>query len=493
MKSLNNINRLVNLLLSKYSFKISREGAKRISLKHELGELTEFYNKMNENNEIKICQEEFENEYIKPFFNSLNLIKEKLVQYKCRMLPTPFDINIESSLYYFLVDESDSESMYLASAYENMIDWQNTFLNLIISKNESNGPLSDYISQLKQEINIQDATKDEILNIDEKTYKFFNELIMNNSMRNIIKKDNKINYENYNDIIYDFDYIEKRLAKSILTGKKKFKSDIKFIIYSFEEFAHSSMDIYNFSKYGNKDLQENEKKFLFNFICENKNSEFYLDVYKSLFIVMNENIKENYNTNITIYETIINFPSYIVLNEKLVNFFKYNYEDNKTLFLVESLFPIFEIFEALCWDNIATNILPDYKLKLPEESKERILKYFKENKNKEKIIDEENFASALRIFMSRIISSVKNELKLVLCLSSEMLWKKNISENEKFYEELHALLDDQIKVGHSFYLYELFERKDLMKIEKEINTVKEKESDGQSETSKRKKRRKGRK
>lgn len=253
------------------------------------------------------------------------------------------------------------------------------------------------------------------------------------------------------------------------------------------------MDIYNFSKYGNKDLQENEKKFLFNFICENKNSEFYLDVYKSLLIVMNENIKENYNTNITIYETIINLPSYIVLNEKLVNFFKYNYEDNKTLFLVESLFPIFEIFEALCWDNIATNILPDYKLKLPEESKERILKYFKENKNKEKIIDEENFASALRIFMSRIISSVKNELKLVLCLSSEMLWKKNISENEKFYEELHALLDDQIKVGHSFYLYELFERKDLMKIEKEINTVKEKESDGQSETSKRKKRRKGKK
>ena len=68
--------------------------------------------------------------------------------------------------------------------------------------------MNKYVSQLKQEINIQEASDDEILNIDENIYKTLNELILMSSMRNIIQKDNTINYKNYNDIINDYDFIE---------------------------------------------------------------------------------------------------------------------------------------------------------------------------------------------------------------------------------------------------------------------------------------------
>ena len=46
----------------------------------------------------------------------------------------------------------------------------------------------------------------------------------------------KIDYKNYYDNLYDYDYIETELAKIIIQGKKKFKKDdIKFVIYKYEE------------------------------------------------------------------------------------------------------------------------------------------------------------------------------------------------------------------------------------------------------------------
>ena len=98
--------------------------------------------------------------------------------------------------------------------------------------------MNNYVPLLEQEIDIQDATKEEIINIDNKIFKSFNDLIFHSSMRNIFDSENKINYKNYNNIIYNFDYIEEELAKLLLLSrKKKFKvGKIKFITYLFEGF-----------------------------------------------------------------------------------------------------------------------------------------------------------------------------------------------------------------------------------------------------------------
>ena len=101
------------------------------------------------------------------------------------------------------------------------------------------------------------------LYIDEKTYSYLEELIMNYTMRDIFTKEGKISYKNYSENIYDYDNIE--LAKAIIHGKKKFKADqIKFIVYKFEEFrgTNSSIFIRFNEKYPKKDLSQEEKKSL---------------------------------------------------------------------------------------------------------------------------------------------------------------------------------------------------------------------------------------
>ena len=184
----------------------------------------------------------------------------------------------------FLVDDGEKGGgMFLASLYENMIYWQNYFLNTIIENNQKSGPLNKYISQLEEEIDIQEASPEEILNIDESTYEYFKNLILKYSMRNIIETNDKINYKNYNDIIYDFDYIEQELGKLILTGKKRFTKNIKFIKYLNEGFTnYDKITLEEFiSKCGKRELNEKEKILIFDLIKQNKNDKFYSDIYFS--------------------------------------------------------------------------------------------------------------------------------------------------------------------------------------------------------------------
>jgi hypothetical protein len=229
MKNLININKLSNALLNIYSFKISREDGQKLTLGKELEHIIEIYNEINPD---KIKEEAFKENYIDPFIKSWELIKSKSVQYKCQKLrdiekgESPLDMNINLPLCYFLVDDGDKDGgMFLASAYQHFIEWQNNFIDIIIENNRLKGIHNSYISQLEQEVNVQEATNEEIIKIDDNIYKVLYELIDFTSMRNIFSKDNTINYKNYNDIIYDYDYIEEELGKIILPGIKKFKKN----------------------------------------------------------------------------------------------------------------------------------------------------------------------------------------------------------------------------------------------------------------------------
>ena len=145
-----------------------------------------------------------------------------------------------------MVDDGDKEGgMFLSSAYENFIQWQNQFIDDIIAKNNLGGILNSYVSQLEIEINVQDAEENEIINIDENTYYNLEELIRFYSMRNIFDiNDKQIYYKNYNDIKYNYDLIEENLAKFILPGIKKFKKDkYKFITYMYEGFRGQNSSI----------------------------------------------------------------------------------------------------------------------------------------------------------------------------------------------------------------------------------------------------------
>ena len=354
-----------------------------------------------------------------------------------------------------------------------MLQRINILLNVIIGSNRIKGIHNSYLSQLEEEINIQEATKDEIINIDKIIYKVLNDLIYNISMRNIFSKDNKINYKNYNDIIYDYDFIEEELGKIILPGIKKFKKGkIKFITYLFEGFRGENSSVlvdYNV-KYKQRELINEEKNLLFKLSKENNSNNFNNDVFSSLQILMKEIIKENYELNFLIFKVIESLPEYIILNNELKNMFinTYNF-GNKHFFSIDTLVPIFEYFEALCWKSMKNNILPDYRLKVPEEALKNINEYFKNNNKK--LININNFTIALRKLISRALTGTRQEIeinpqnKLQLYLGKEELWQKSITENDEFEIEINNICKNDLIIGYCLDIYDSLKGDDILKNE----------------------------
>ena len=84
-------------------------------------------------------------------------------------------------------------------------------------------------------------------------------------MRNIFSKEdnNIIKYKNYNEIIYNYDFIEEELRKLILPRLNKFKNNsIKFVTYLYEGFrgGKTSVLIDYKNKYIQRELFDKEKK-----------------------------------------------------------------------------------------------------------------------------------------------------------------------------------------------------------------------------------------
>ena len=493
MKNLIPINKLVNLLLSIYSYKISRKEGKEKKLKDEIPDIINTYNEINR---VKInSNDKFIEEYIEPFIKSWNEIKKNSVQYKCRVLrdlekgQKPYEMTINNNLCDFLVDDGDKEGgMFLAAAYQYLILSQNTFIDNIISKNNIQGILNSYVSQLEQSINIQDATSNEIIDINDDVFDLLDELITTNSMRNIfMSQKDQINYNNYNDIVYNYDNIEEQLGKKILPGLKKFNVEkIKFITYLYEGFRgeNSSILVSYTNKYKPRELDEAEKLALNDLLEENNNSRFYNDVFSSLQILMNEIIKENYKQTHLIYKIIESKPNYIMLNAKLVDFFRKQFEyysDTQfNFFSVNSLLEIFNYFEALCWKEMEKNIPIDYMQELPEKMQKEITTYFEKNINEKKIINKENFTSALRKLISRSISGtrqemeIKNDAELKYYMTREDLWSKSVLDVDGFENEIDEIFQSKILVGQTIELYKLLDGNAILYDKLYKNKAKEK-------------------
>ena len=480
LKNLISINKLTNLLISLYSYKISREEAKKILLNDKLEEILKSYNEINKLN--KMTKEKFIEKFINPFIRSWNNIKDNCIQYKCRILrhiengEKPLDMSIDLPLSFFLVDDGDENGgMFLASAYEKMIGWQNDFIDIIIGENKINGIHNSYISQLEQEIEIQEASKEQIINIDEKIFKSFNDLINTTAMRNIFEKNNRdniIQYKNYNDFVYNYEFIEEELGKLIFPGINKFKRDkINCVTYLYEGFRAGNSSIlveYN-AKYPQRKLSEEEERRIEELIRLNRSNKFNNEVFANLQILMNSILKENYEPNELIFKIIYDLNEYILINEELKKMFKdaYEYFLNEPIFSIDCLVSIFEYFECLCWTDMKKYMLKDYQLLITEETKKYLQEYFKKNKdNKDIIINEKNLTTALRRLISRYIAGsrqeidIKPESQLKLYIKREDLWPKELIEGDnedKFTNEIFMICKDDITIGNCLDMYNFLE------------------------------------
>ncbi len=141
------------------------------------------------------------------------------------------------------------------------------------------------------------------------------------------------------------------------------------------------------------------------------------------------------------------------------------YKKYKNSFTVNSLMPILEYFEDLCWDNIKKRIPSNYKVEINDNTKQYIRDYFKSSNNNKKI-NKKTFTTALRKLISRSIASsrqdidMKSELKLKeIVIKRKDLWNNDLLKSPSFNEEIEQIFKEEILVGHCWKLYTLLEEK----------------------------------
>ena len=475
LKHIENINKLGNLLIDIFSYRISRDESKNITLKSKLTEITDLYNIINQNELLN--EKNLEKEIIEPFITSFSQIKKLILKYKNNEQKS-IDLNLDNTLNCFFVDEIIDEEILLATVYKYLIEWQNNVINLILEKGKNNKILRKYIPLMEKEILIQDATKNDIIYIDENTFEYFERLIKKTSNRDIFTKEGKIDYSNYYENIYDYEYIETELAKILLNGIKKFKEGkIKTIVYKYEEFSLNNNIINRYNKkYPKKTLSNEEYNLLNNLIKRNSNKKLYIDISYSLHIIMNRLLLYDYESNQLIYEFLNDFPQYIFLDKEFKFLLKSEYELNHKTFPINTLISIFEYFEDLYWEERKNNILSDYKKDLNENEKQRILDYFEKIENDEtKIINEDIFIKGLRIFISRYLvnSKLRTEIKpqsnLGFFLERSELWEEEIYEKDLFLEELYDICYNDTKIENIYCLYNLLNEDIFLNEELRLN------------------------
>ena len=126
-------NEFTNYMVDNYSLKITREYAK--------------INKLS-NMDI-INQPEFKTKF-NNFLRAWDEIKSEAIKYKCLPEMPIKNLSIDDNLIYFLNDIGELyNGMYLASAFQNFIFWQNEFLQPIVEEYKFNGILHPYVENIK--------------------------------------------------------------------------------------------------------------------------------------------------------------------------------------------------------------------------------------------------------------------------------------------------------------------------------------------------------
>ena len=447
-----NINKLVDILYKKFNNKIEREQAKE---KHIL--------ECFEQNE----REEIINNVLKPYINSWEKIKSKCTRYLCRPNMPVLNLTTSHTLNYFLPDDGElGGGMYLASAYSNIINWQNSFIEIIKDSIGPDSILAPFLYQLSQEIYAHEANEENIVKIDNNIIKKVKNMILQYSMRDIFKNE-KIDYREFKKSIkFDFISIESELSRQILPGIKKFickddKEPIRFITYLYESFrSNRSSIIINYNtKYPPRKLIDEEEDLLLSFIKEIKtsNENISKDILSSCQILIDYIQKGNFNKNEQINSIIMKMPKYIVINDKLKSFFIENsndidirksiYFEESQIFSVDSLMEIYNKIEFNCWEQFKNNLNEQYKMNIPDNIKRQIKEFMDLylEKNKNIILKKEDIAPGIRRLISRYLSGkrgdndINEHRKLFDFIQREDLWDIQFQNNDYFQKALYDI------------------------------------------------------
>ena len=466
-------NEFTNLMANHYSFIISREKAKNTVLEDE-----------------EISKGQGFNKKYNGFTKAWDHIKSKAVKYKCRPeMEVKEKFSKKDKLINFLNDAGELyNGMYLASACQNFIEWQNTFLQPIVDANMFNGILHNYVNTIMKKIPVQEAKHDQIVLIRESftkngNYVDFNDIIYTFSERNIFGENGKINYTDYNNFIYDYDSMEEELGKIILPGVCLFdgEDNLNFVTYWGEGFrgGNSSMISKFYMKYSQIDLEIEEKKEIIKYIdnmnknisikSKNKKRYDFKDFFGSLQILLfylteKGVMKEEEKIN----DVIKNAPGYLKLSNDCKNFF--NEEGKK--FTLKKIMNLFFFFEHLCFEDLAETLQPEYKELIPENIKSKIIERFIKQEKENDKIPVKYFAAATRRLISRYlagklqVTDIKEDRDLAGELTRTELWEERFGKLEDLEDIIYGKMKDfKLTVGQAYEFYNIIGQDDRKTID----------------------------
>ena len=223
-------------------------------------------------------------------------------------------INNEMKLENIL-NTNDSNNKYgykIFKFYKNIIDTNNKYISIFINYIKNN-KLSKYWEKfLKEEKLVQNlyseynffSFEDEMIKAEK--YNNLYEILINNSNRDIIYKENKFYFKNFKNIKYDLIKIENLFKISFLIGKSSFKE--KQILIEYNKFDPLNKNIfYDYNKLYKQDILENSKKTsirqLLNKSDENEKKKVLYYIKKLMKLNKSNNIIKN---DIIIRNEIIN-------------------------------------------------------------------------------------------------------------------------------------------------------------------------------------------
>ena len=445
LKYLNDYNDFVNSMVNYYSGKIPRNEANKAERSLNLEEIYKkdeiFKNKFEK---FKLIWNDHLSKELKENENSTS---DKFLD----------KFNGNERLAYFLNDDDDKGyGIFIANGLRKFIEWQNSFLKPIIKvyKSKKNNILNCYISQIEKSVNVQNANNLQILQIEncfENTFYInFDELL-------------SIFFKRKSDNINDFEKIEQEIGKTLLPNKCLLnEKNMKYIIYQNEGFRFINYDLLIIfgKKYGQKDLNEEDRKKIFIYSAKDYNN---FDILFESFILFVNHLNNNYAKKDT---KIVDFISeakkkYINFPEQFTNYFN---EEGKDI-VIEKLLKSILYMELICFGHLKKKIDNQFKIGLNRGQKEEIINYF-EKKHNDLILTKKEISSAVRRFITRyLLNDNKNEnidpnLNLYTCLERKFLWSNEIFS--KITDNFNVLIQRYIgnfsfdlEVKHSFEFYNI--------------------------------------
>ncbi|OUM66214.1 hypothetical protein PIROE2DRAFT_59532 [Piromyces sp. E2] len=459
----NSINNFINYAHHKYNNKISRNQAKEIRIKDEL----------SKDPDMK--------KLFEPFKNSWKQIYKNLSQFDCAgTLPLKKITEIDCLAFCLNDTCENGYGKYIATAYKNFITIQNNFLRPLIREefNEKNNEyLYAFSNQIKKDIIVQKASPQEVVSLEVKNrnYKSFEDLICSYSIRNYKDKNGKIEISYNVEPTFDFDGLEVELTRIILPGKRLFKSQDQqqFISYNFENFSNNESIISNFKEKVKmvETLSSNEKVTLKKYASEIDYNIILFNI-QTLFLYFTN--KKNISGEEILINEIEKLPhNYFKLDNEFVEIFR------KLPFAIKinHLIDIYEHIEYVNFKNILKNVptkvysyTKDGEIKeignahneLEEDQKTKLNDHFK----RKLLIGKKDLLKAVRKYIARYLINerfIHFEFNIIDILSMKNeLWCDEIisPENENQFDiEIEELSNINILIGQAVGLYKFLKPK----------------------------------